>query len=131
MTKGKGFNVVGVLLGIAVVIWGIVFMFTPADHYSTYSSKSASFGADYYTYQYEATVDAVHNTAVTANNIRDIGRKLAVYSGSAFVVGGLLIVLHYGKCLAVCSASAEDAKKEAPAPLHTPEAAAITEENTL
>ena len=48
MTKGKGFNVVGVLLGIAVVIWGIVFMFTPADHYSTYSSKSASFGSRFY-----------------------------------------------------------------------------------
>jgi len=93
----KIWNLVGAIVGVIVIIMGIAFIFTPADTFSTESVKDASFGADFYTYEYQATQAAAHNTAVTANNMRELGEKLALYAGMAFVVAGLLITLHFLK----------------------------------
>lgn len=69
------------------------FWATPADSYTTESTDYASFGADYYMYEYDATRAA----AVTANNLRELSSKLALYSGMFFVVLGVLIVLPHAK----------------------------------
>ena len=102
LTNEKYWNLAGVALGLLVIIMGIVFMCTPADSYSTRSADNVTFGGDFYTYQYEATRYAVSNTAITANNIRELGGKIALYAGFGFIVCGALIVLSYGKKLALC-----------------------------
>lgn len=94
----KFWNMVGVCIGIAVIILGIVIACTPADTYSTSTnSQKITFGADYYTYQYEASRNAAGNAAVAANNLRELGGKLALYAGLLFVVIGLLTTLKYAK----------------------------------
>ncbi len=99
MNAKKGLNMLGVLIGIAVIVFGVLCIANPADSYSTNSSEYASFGADFYTYQYQATTDAVRNTAVTANNIRELGEMIATYAGVAFIVAGLLIMIYFSKTL--------------------------------
>lgn len=90
-------DVLGFVVGLALVLAGIVFLATPAETYSTHSPDMASFGADFYTYQYDATRDAALNAAVTANNLRELGGKLAVYSGTFFLAAGALTAIHYGR----------------------------------
>lgn len=93
----KIWNMIGAAVGVIVFIMGIIFAFTPANSYSTDTADSATFGADFYTYQYKATKIAAQNTAVTANNIREVGEKLALYAGMAFAVAGCLITIHFLK----------------------------------
>lgn len=97
--KKKMWDLFGIGIGIAAVIAGLVFLFTPADSFSTSSTRSAAFGVDFYTEEYEATRNAANNAAVTANNLRELSEKLAQYVGTAFLISGLLITVHYGKRL--------------------------------
>ena len=90
-------DLLGFVVGLAMILAGIVFLATPADTYSTRTPDSASFGADFYTYQYDATRAAAQNAAVTANNLRELGGKLAAYSGTFFLAAGALTAIHYGK----------------------------------
>lgn len=113
LTNEKYWHMAGVALGLAVILVGIIFMCTPAESYHTRSADDVSFGGDFYTYQYEATRYAVSNTAVTANNIRELGAKITLYSGFGFLVAGALICLTYGRKLALCIL-AESAAPEAP-----------------
>lgn len=97
--KNKIWDWLGLCVGIfaiAIVI-GIVFLSSPPDAYRTSSTDVASFGADYYTYQYDATRIVASNAAVTANNIRELGIALSRYSGYSFIIVGILILIHYGK----------------------------------
>ncbi|NCE64397.1 hypothetical protein D1159_07290 [Pseudoflavonifractor sp. 524-17] len=107
MKKERTWNRIGCILGVIVILAGIVFMTTPADSYSTTSVQDASFGADFYTYVYEGVEAASRNAAVTANNIRELGEKLAVYSGFLFIVLGILIEIHFAKLLAAGTAAAD------------------------
>ena len=88
MKKRNVFNLVGIVISVAAIIVGIIIIFSPAESYSTKSVDYAAFGGDYYTEEYAATRAAVGNTAVTANNIRELGGKLALYVGLMFVFGG-------------------------------------------
>ena len=97
MKAKKRLNMLGVLIGLVVIVFGVLCIANPADSYNTQSADYASFGADYYTYQYQATRDAVSNTAVTANNIRELGEMIATYAGAAFIVAGLLIMIYFSK----------------------------------
>ena len=112
MKKEKTWAVIGLLLGIIVVVVGVVFMATPAAEYGTNTPEYASFGADYYTYQYDATRDAAINIAVVAENLRAMSAKLALYAGFGFVVAGLLLCMHYGQKLALAGKN-KDAVMEA------------------
>ncbi|MBR2415043.1 MAG: hypothetical protein IKB13_11130 [Clostridia bacterium] len=138
MNAKKMLNIIGAVIGVIVIILGVVFIATPADSYYTDSADYASFGADFYTYQYQATRDAVTNTAVTANNIRELGEKVALYAGMAFILAGLLIVLYFAKnLLDCCPAKAQPiASPIAAAPAETiedcaPQASATETEPTL
>lgn len=93
----KFWNMLGMIAGIAIIILGIVIVLTPADSYTTSTSIDVKFGADYYTYQYEASRNAAGNAAAAANNLREVAQKLALYTGLLFVVMGLLTTLKYAK----------------------------------
>ncbi len=98
MLKNKRFwDFVGAILGIIIIVVGIVFMASPPRAFETESTEYASFGADFYTYQYDATRAAATNSAVTANNLREIGSAQAKYFGFLFIVIGALTTLNYGK----------------------------------
>ena len=129
MKKEKTINLIGMILGLAVIVLGIVLIFTPAKTYSANSVKSITFGADFYTEEYNATKVAAGNAAVTANNIRELGKKVALYVGLAFVIAGAVIELEYSKkyfcCAAACKKSAPAHPVSAPAPsYYTPAPAA-------
>lgn len=105
MKKEKMFNLIGIILGIAIIIAGISIMKNPAETWSTSSVDSYRFGADFYTEQYAATRAAAHNAAATARNIDSLGEKLAQYAGLAFIFSGALVCLTYGKNYVCSSAS--------------------------
>ena len=95
MQKETIWNKIGLMVGITTIFLGIAFIIFPADSYETRRSKDISFGGDYYTYQYKVTRNAERNAAVAANNIREIGKKLALYYGTIFIVSGVLIVIYF------------------------------------
>lgn len=95
--KRNIWNWAGFAVGIIVLLAGIVFFLTPPDSYYADSADKVSFGADFYTYQYDATRIVTSNTAVTANNIRELGLALSRYAGFFFMAMGMLIIVHYGK----------------------------------
>lgn len=87
-------------LSVLMIIVGIVFALTPPQSYRTETAENnVSFGADFYTYEYEATQIAGSNSAVTANNLREIGTAQAHYVGAAFVAVGLFSLLHFARKL--------------------------------
>lgn len=111
-------NLAGAFVGIVMIIFGVIFIATPADSYSTKTTDYASFGADFYTYEYDATRAAATNAAVTANNLRELGEKVALYAGFAFIFSGLFAVLHFAKQLAeVDFVAALGLKKKEAAPV--------------
>lgn len=101
MKAAKTWNVIGVLVGLCICIAGCVFYTNPAPSYFTYSTKDATFGGDYYTYQYEATQVVAKNTKATANTVMEMSAAQAQYYGTLFIVLGALTTLHYGKLCCV------------------------------
>lgn len=95
--KSKVWNWLGFFVGIFTIVVGIGFLSSPPDSYYTSTADSATFGADYYTYQYDATRIAASNSAATAKNIREVGIALSRYAGFFFIIAGMLILIHYGK----------------------------------
>lgn len=95
--KEKTWNLIGMLVGLAILICGIVFAANPPESYSTDSADYASFGGDFYTYEYDATRVAARNAAATANNIRELGEFLAHGLGAALIAAGALTFVCYGK----------------------------------
>ncbi len=118
LKKKKTWDILGILLGLSILLVGIVFMVTPPESYRANSVDDISFGADYYTEQYNATRVTVNNTAVTANNLREIGQALAHYAGFFFIALGILTMFHYGKsyftCDGIAAAFTENSPKAEP-----------------
>ena len=104
MNNEKKWYLLGVLLGILVIVAGIIFMATPAKAYGGSTPEYASFGADYYTYQYDATRDVASNVRVVTEAVNELSASVSLYAGAAFVVAGLLILLSNGKKLAMLKA---------------------------
>lgn len=78
MKKEKAFNLIGLILGAAIILAGILIMANDSTYLSyTTRADSYTFGADYYTEQYAATRAAVNNTAVAAGNLCLLGERLA------------------------------------------------------
>ncbi|MCI9188133.1 MAG: hypothetical protein HFH84_00615 [Lachnospiraceae bacterium] len=103
MKKEKSWNIIGLIFGIVVICIGIIFINSPAESFWTESAKDCAFGADYYTEQYNATRIAASNIAITASNIRELGEKIALYSGMMLIIVGVLLILFYGKRVFVVS----------------------------
>lgn len=131
----KTWNLIGMLVGLAILICGMVFATTPPESYSTDSTDYATFGGDFYTYEYDATRVAASNAAVTAANIRELGKFLAHGFGATLIATGALTFVCYGKkfCTEATAAQWEDIPKpimEEPAgmPLEISEERTETEE---
>ena len=96
-------SIIGILAGIASIAAGVSFAVSPSGSRSTKDPRHAVFGADFYTYQYEATEYAAYNAGATAKTVGDMSEKLALYAGAAFILAGVLTVLHYGnRCAELC-----------------------------
>ncbi len=91
----KTIKMIGMILGAIVIIAGIMIIVNPPHTFSTSSADYASFGGDFYTYEYKATSIAASNAAVAANNLRELSKALSLYHGIILIVGGLVILLHY------------------------------------
>lgn len=125
LKKKKVWDLIGMILGLVILIAGIVFAATPPESYSTDTAEYASFGGDFYTYEYDATRIAAKNTAVTANNLREMGEAMAKYFGFLFMAAGALTTVSYGKKFFVEDAE-EAPQEELPAEI-TAEAVAADE----
>lgn len=112
LRRKRTWDLIGCILGLSVLVVGLAFLTTPPDAYSTRSADYAVFGADYYTYQYEATQIVAENVATTANNLREIGTAFARYTGVFFIMSGALILIHYGKNYFVELESVQNIKSE-------------------
>ena len=113
LSEKRIWNLIGMLVGLAILICGIVFAANPPESYSTDSTDYATFGGDFYTYEYDATRIAARNAAVTANNIRELGKFLAHGLGAVLIAAGALTFVCYGKkfCTEVPAAQREDMLK--------------------
>ncbi len=124
----KLWDILGAAIGGVAILAGLVLFVAAPEHYSTHSSDGhASFGADFYTYIYSAADAAAANTAVTANNLREMGTTQAKQVGACLMLLGALVAVHYGKSYfctpePVAPASSEDAP--------APEAAAAPDAET-
>lgn len=125
LKKKRTWDLIGMVLGLVILIAGIVFAATPPQAYSTDSTDYASFGGDFYTYQYKATRVVAGNTAVTANNLREIGEAQAKYFGVLFMAAGALTMVSYGKKFFV--EDAPEAAAAVPEELPVPEETAQPE----
>lgn len=108
----KVWHEMGCILSVLVIIVGIVFAFTPPESYHTKSVSDHIFGADFYTYEYEATQIAGTNVAVVANNLREIGVAQAHYVGAAFVMTGLFALLYFTRKLFMIPAKDNISEKQ-------------------
>lgn len=78
--------IVGAAFGVFMIIYGII---NPIYHYPSYLS-SKTFGADYYTEQYNATASVVNRLNGVIYALDDIGRIVCIAIGVAFLLGFLL-----------------------------------------
>lgn len=104
--KTRGWNTFGIIIGVALIIVGVILPFAAVSiNNSTqgWQKTSKKFGGDYYTYQYDATLDIIDNTASSAINSANLVKNLSLYTGIAFAAWGLLTIVHYGKALAETS----------------------------
>lgn len=93
----KFWNLIGMAIGAALSVAGIVFMANPPEFSSTRSTDYATFGGDFYTYEYDATRAAAVNAASTANNVQKLGEVVVRAAGIAMMAAGALTVVYYGK----------------------------------
>ena len=85
----KMFRTVGMILGIVVVVLGLYLAFGFGESYHGSSTYSYSFGADYYTEQYQATENA-------ADNILALGEYIDSLVSFGLKVTGLIIAAFGG-----------------------------------
>lgn len=119
MTKEKIkkiFNLIGIAFCVCLIVIGIVFIACPAKSYNCETPKDAIFGADFYTYEYDATSKAATNAAVAARNIRELGGMLAIYVGVFYIMSGLLLGLYCTKSLLLCMTDSKAMLIKAPEP---------------
>lgn len=92
-------SIIGVLLGVATVLVGICFDVdidrVCSTHY--YGSNRTKFGAEYYTYQYDATADVANNTYHIGQILSGSIDIITEIARATFVVLGLLIILRNAK----------------------------------
>lgn len=82
----KGFSVLGIIVGVAAVIFGIVVFVT-----NTYlpTPSDTSFGGDFYTYSYRAT-------RYVSENLSSIGKMLKLALGFILITFGLTDIAYFG-----------------------------------
>lgn len=93
----KIWNFLGMAIGLALIIAGIVLMSNPPASSGTRDTDYATFGGDFYTYEYDATRSVARNAEATAVNVIRLGEFIAKATGIAMMAAGALVIVHYGK----------------------------------
>lgn len=82
----KAFSIIGIIMGALIICLGlyIVNVSGVIDTYTGAFTSSHKFGADYYSYQYAATVDA-------ADNVKALGKYISHNAEFGYKVLGLFV----------------------------------------
>lgn len=106
----KIFSIIGIIVGFAFVVVGILSMTGalggdvsyPSNAPAFYDSGYATFGADYYTYSVNNSAEAASGARAAAYNIGDIAFYLTMFCGIASILFGLVIACGFGIVFASC-----------------------------
>ena len=97
LRKKKTWDLIGMSLGLAIIILGLTLMFTLPISTNWDYADYASFGADFYTYQYKATKIVAANTARISSGLEDLSAEISTAFGFLMIAIGALTSLKYGK----------------------------------
>lgn len=97
-------SLIGIVAGLLVIIFGIIVM---SSYSGSWSSTTTSFGADFYTYSYQATARA-------GNNVRELGEMMQQAFGFILIAMGLFDCCYFGLKFAAVAAKTPEAAPEAP-----------------
>ena len=91
---------IGMFVGLAAVIVGIIFVASSADIYQNflYSSdiEKCVFGADFYTEIYNVRRENVYLTNAVDNSIENFNEDVMQGFGALFILGGLVCICAFG-----------------------------------
>lgn len=93
----KLWNLIGIILGISILIFGLVLSGKEPYRYSSANTDYATFGGDFYTYEYHATCAAAQNAAATASFLEDLVDFLMLALSGGTIAAGALITVIFGK----------------------------------
>lgn len=93
----KLWNLIGIILGISIFIFGLVLSGKEPYRYSSARTDYATFGGDFYTYEYHATCAAAQNAAATASFLEDLVDFLMLTLSGGTIFAGALITVIFGK----------------------------------
>ena len=110
----KAFAIAGMIVGLLFIVLGIVAMVGPSNTYFNGShTRDVEFGADFYTYQYEATKDVADDVTKLGNFLEKEFDFIWIIVGGIVILTGAAIVCKNGIVLA--EAKSEGRKKIAQA----------------
>lgn len=97
MKDNKIFGIVGLILGVIICIFGFIILSNVSNtNTNTDHPESASFGADFYTYQYKVTKSVAENTEIVAKLAEviatGIGYLLLAIGGTDILLFGNLLM---------------------------------------
>lgn len=93
----KLWNLIGIILSISILIFGLVLSGKEPYRYSSANTDYATFGGDFYTYEYHATCAAAQNAAATASFLEDLVDFLMLALSGGTIAAGALITVIFGK----------------------------------
>ena len=93
----KIWNLIGIILGLSILIFGLVLSGKEPYRYSSAPTDYATFGGDFYTYEYHATCAAAQNAAATASFLEDLVDFLMLALSGGTIAAGALITVIFGK----------------------------------
>ena len=81
-------------MGIIVVAFGIYCMICSCSYNGTYS-EYASFGGDFYTYSYEATMNAANNVRALGYTVEEAANVLMKGIGMLLIAIGAFEIIYF------------------------------------
>jgi len=94
--KTKPSAVLGMLIGMALLAFGVYVMFGWKKPYTSGSSaRSTSFGGDFYTYEHEATVAAANNVYALEKRYVDYIKDQYTFTGIFFIFTGAITTVYF------------------------------------
>lgn len=106
----KKFSIVGIIVGVAFILVGILAMagvfggipsypkYTPAK----YDLGYGTFGADYYTYSVNNTAEIANFTEATCYGVAEITKFLTAFMGVSSMLVGVIVICGFGIVLSTC-----------------------------
>lgn len=113
MDKKKIVAIAGMAVGAVVVIMGIWCMMFECSYYGSYSDY-ASFGADFYTYSYQATMNAANNVQKLGYVVADAANAIVKAFGMLLIAVGAIDVVCFLDKFMQCSGTEDVQKDETP-----------------